>query len=126
MAKAAQNVGFDAANPVVRGTKVSLTFSVTPLVAAEVDSAAYRFLDGDPDLPGANSLFTKATGGSGITFADGAPSTVDFVVVIDKADLASTPAATYYHQLEVTKSNSDELVVSTGSFKLTAGAPALV
>jgi len=125
MAKANQNVGDDAANPVVRGTKIALVFNVTPLATGEVSSATYRFLDEDPEVPGADEIFTKTSGGGGITFADGATAGVDFTVVIDKADLAPLFAATYYHQLEITKSNADELVVSTGTFQLTAGAPAL-
>ena len=126
MTKVAQNVGTDATNPVVRGSKAVLVFNVTPLVTAEVDSASYSFLDAPPGTPGADVLFTKATGGSGISFADGSPSGVDFTVTIDKADLDTLFAAEYYHQLTVVKTNSDDVVVSTGTFKLTAGAPALI
>ena len=124
MTKGAQNVGFDELFPVVRGSKVTLVFNVTPLVEGEVASATYRFLDANPKVPGANLVFSKTTG-SGITFADGAIG-VDFTVVIDKADFDPLYEQRYYHDLTVVKTNADSLVVSIGDFYLTAGAPALI
>ena len=94
------------------------------LVEGEVASATYRFLDANPKVPGATLVFSKTTG-SGVTFADGAAG-VDFTVVIDKADLDPLFEQRYYHDLTVVKANADPLVVSTGDFYLTAGAPALI
>jgi len=121
-----QDVGTNTSSPVLRGSTINLRFTVTPLTDAEVASAIYRMLSHDPQTPGANVLITKQTGGQGVTFANNPTSGVDFDVVIDPADTASLFEDDYYHGLWVTKSNGLITAVSTGTIRLTAGAPALV
>lgn len=130
MTLANQDAGTTAASPLVRGDTIALRFNVTSLVQAEVASAIYRVLSHAPEIPGANLLLTKQTGGSGVTFADnadpGPPTSVDFDVAIDPADTSALFADDYYHELRVTKSNGLTTVSSKGTLRLSAGAPALV
>lgn len=120
-----QDVGTDAASPVLRGGDIFMSFNVTPLASGEVASAIYRMLTHVPGTPGASEVLNKTTGGGGIAFADAAAG-VDFDVTLDPADTASLHADDYYHELEITKSNGDVRKASTGTIRLTAGGPALI
>ncbi len=98
------------------------------VVESDVSGNAYLFtLKGSPGDE--NAIFTKATGGSGITFANGDTSAYPpefsgtntvIVVAIADTDLDALVVAEYDWDLRRTDAGS-EAVVAWGTLKLTKG-----
>lgn len=136
MTVANQDVGFDAANPVILGDTILIAADVVtdnPSTLIGAQSATYAIFEKDPTRNAGAALLSK-TLGAGITMApvvvtdplspDLGKTAVRVTIRIDREEqyTASLTARDYYHELFTLSSDGLYSRDFTGRLRLTLGA----
>lgn len=86
---------------------------ITPLRDLSTDTAAWKVKPHELSDSAVTALISKATGGSGITLANG-----EMAIVITAANTAGLEPRVAYHEARLTDTNSLPVTVATGAVSL--------